>query len=94
MCHVSYVFVPRLNLELIYPTFCSPTATLFSAVIATTSASFLIYHIWRFNRFRCLLYQKDDAFRWIITWCLLISSFSVRPAPLLDSTGLMNGIGR
>ena len=34
--------------------------------------------MWRFNRFRCLLFRKEDAFRWMVTLALTISVFAVR----------------
>ncbi|KAJ9095676.1 hypothetical protein QFC21_005548 [Naganishia friedmannii] len=44
----------------------SPTATLFSAVLATCGTLCMAYHAWQYNRFKCLWFKKEETFRWIV----------------------------
>lgn len=97
MCHVSYVSHSCAHLVHSFMTnvFDSPSATLFSTVISTCSTGLLLYHMWRFNRFRCLLFRKEDAFRWMVTCGLTVSVFAVRlehRIPLLERNDLKGTI--
>ncbi|WRT68353.1 uncharacterized protein IL334_005329 [Kwoniella shivajii] len=43
----------------------------FSALVAMTGFVFMIWHTWHYDRWRCLLYTKDDWFRAVMCHILL-----------------------
>ncbi|WWD19005.1 hypothetical protein CI109_103462 [Kwoniella shandongensis] len=51
----------------------TPAALTFSALSATTGLLFMIWHIWHFDRFRCMLYSRDDWFRAVMCHILFWS---------------------
>ncbi|WRT64654.1 uncharacterized protein IL334_001588 [Kwoniella shivajii] len=52
----------------------SPTAQFLGALATILGDVFVIWHIWKYDKFRCLLFTKRNAFRFIIVWMFVISS--------------------
>ncbi|EIW71140.1 hypothetical protein M231_01775 [Tremella mesenterica] len=51
----------------------SPAATALGLVVTIGGVMFAFWHIWSFDRGRCLIYHRRGAFRWVITWMLILS---------------------
>ncbi|WWD02536.1 hypothetical protein V865_000576 [Kwoniella europaea PYCC6329] len=49
----------------------SPAAMSFSALVAMTGFIFMVWHTWHYDRWRCLLYSKEDWFRAVMCHILL-----------------------
>ncbi|KAK4690022.1 hypothetical protein P7C73_g89, partial [Tremellales sp. Uapishka_1] len=51
----------------------SPTAQILGSLVTIAGSCFIAWHIYCFDKGRCLLYKRQDAFRWIIMWMLICS---------------------
>ncbi|WVF69659.1 hypothetical protein IAT40_004438 [Kwoniella sp. CBS 6097] len=51
----------------------SPSAQFLGAMVTILGDVFVIWHLWRYDKFRCLLFTKRSAFRFIIVWKFVIS---------------------
>ncbi|WWC59596.1 uncharacterized protein I303_102154 [Kwoniella dejecticola CBS 10117] len=52
----------------------SPSAQFLGALATILGDFFVLWHLWKYDRFRCMLFSKRSAFRFIIVWMFLISS--------------------
>nr|ODN86414.1 hypothetical protein L203_04116 [Cryptococcus depauperatus CBS 7841] len=48
----------------------TPTVMAFSALISLTGTLFMLWHTWHYDRWRCLLYSKDNWFRTVMCYIL------------------------
>ncbi|GFZ49438.1 hypothetical protein JCM24511_07558 [Saitozyma sp. JCM 24511] len=55
----------------------APAADLFSALMATTGLFFCFWHMWHYDRFRCLVATRNDWFRALMCYILLASVASL-----------------
>ncbi|KAL7419427.1 hypothetical protein Q5752_006265 [Cryptotrichosporon argae] len=52
----------------------TPTSQLLALLVCVFGLTYNTYHIWRYDRFRCLRFTKRDAFRWLILQLLNLST--------------------
>ncbi|WVW78300.1 hypothetical protein I302_100254 [Kwoniella bestiolae CBS 10118] len=52
----------------------SPTAQFLGCLATILGDLFLIWHLWKYDKFRCMLFSKRSAFRFIIVWMFVISA--------------------
>ncbi|KAK6903589.1 hypothetical protein I203_107094 [Kwoniella mangroviensis CBS 8507] len=52
----------------------SPTAQFLGALATILGDAFLIWHLWKYDKFRCMIFNKRSAFRFIIVWMFIISA--------------------
>ncbi|WVQ81792.1 hypothetical protein IAT38_003917 [Cryptococcus sp. DSM 104549] len=53
----------------------SPTSQFLGAMITTPGTIFVFYHIWAYDKGKCLLFTRRSAFRWAIVWMFILSMF-------------------
>ncbi|WVQ98181.1 hypothetical protein IAU59_005303 [Kwoniella sp. CBS 9459] len=51
----------------------SPSAQFLGAMVTILGDVFMVWHLWRYDKFRCLLFTRRSAFRFIIVWKFIVS---------------------
>ncbi|WWC86771.1 uncharacterized protein L201_001650 [Kwoniella dendrophila CBS 6074] len=52
----------------------SPTAQFIGSLANILGDVFLIWHLWKYDRCRCMLFNKRTAFRFVIVWMFILSA--------------------
>ena len=61
----------------------SPTAQILGLLVTIITTLFTGWHIYCFDRGRCLLFSRKNIFRWTILQMLAIALCCVSPSPFL-----------
>ncbi|OWZ51621.1 hypothetical protein C349_05413 [Cryptococcus neoformans var. grubii Br795] len=51
----------------------SPTSQFMGGMVTTLGTVFIFYHIWAYDKGKCLFFTRRSAFRWAIVWMFILS---------------------
>ncbi|TYJ55478.1 hypothetical protein B9479_003868 [Cryptococcus floricola] len=51
----------------------SPTSQFIGTLVTTVGTFYFFYHIWAYDKGKCLKFTKRTAFRWLIVWMFILS---------------------